>query len=85
MGCFSTIHKTKEQKKKAGEALNQYLKKYITSDEELRVLLLLLSRNWVDQWVNKVDPIEFMREVVRKHFATKKQTMIGWGFLIDKI
>jgi len=66
------IHKTKKEKKKAWEVLSPYLKKYIASNEESRVLLLLFPRNLVDELVEKENPEEFIEEAVRKYLDPRK-------------
>ena len=66
------VHKAKKEKKKVWDVLNPYLKKYITSDGESRVLLLLFPRNLHDEWGEKENPKEFIKEAVRKYLAAKK-------------
>ena len=66
------IHKVKKEKRKAWEVLSPYLRKYVTADEEMRVLLLLVPRDLADVLLKKEDPDEFIEEAVRRYFATKK-------------
>jgi hypothetical protein len=66
------IHKAKKEKKKAWEVLNPYLRKYISSDQETRILLILFPKDLVEQLLTKEDPDRFIEEAIRKHLATKK-------------
>ena len=45
------IHKAKKEKKKIWDVLSPYLKKYIASNGESRVLLLLFPRDLFDELV----------------------------------
>ena len=64
------IHKAKKEKKKLWEVLTPYLKKYIASDGESRVLLMLFPRNLVDQLGEEENPEQLIEEAVRKSLAT---------------
>ena len=66
------IRKAKKEKKKVWEVLTPFLNKYVDTDEETRVLLLLFPRNLTDELVKKEDPDELIEEAVRKYLATKK-------------
>jgi hypothetical protein len=66
------VHKAKKEKKKVWDVLSPYLKKYIASDGESRVLLLLFPRNLLDELVEKENPEELIEEAVRKYLATQK-------------
>ena len=66
------VHKAKKEKKKVWDVLSPYLKKYIASDGESRVLLLLFPRNLLDELVEKEKPEEFIEEAVQKYLAAKK-------------
>jgi len=66
------IHKTKKEKKKVWEVLAPFLKKYVDTDEETRVLLLLFPKDLADQLVKKENPDELIEEAVRKYLAPKK-------------
>jgi hypothetical protein len=66
------IHRAKKEKKKIWDVLSPYLKKYIASNGELRVLLLLFPRNLLDELVEKENPEELIEEAVRKYLATQK-------------
>jgi len=66
------IHKAKKEKKKVWDVLGPFLKKYILSDEETRVLLILFPKDLVEQLLRKDDPDGFMQEAVRKHLAKER-------------
>ncbi len=66
------IHKTKKEKKRIWDVLSPYLKKYISADEETRVLLILFPKDLVEQIISKDDPDGFIEEAITKHLATKK-------------
>ena len=61
------IHKAKKEKKKAWEILSPFLKKYVSADQETRVLLILFPKDLVDQLLSTDDPDGFIEEAVRKH------------------
>jgi hypothetical protein len=60
------IHKAKKEKKKVWEVLTPFLNKYVDTDEETRVLLLLFPKDLADQLLKKEDPDELIEEAVRK-------------------
>ena len=66
------IHKAKKEKKKAWEVLNPYLRKYISSDQDARVLLILLPNKLVEQLLAKEDPDEFIEEAIKKQLIHHK-------------
>jgi hypothetical protein len=66
------IHKAKKEKKKVWEVLTPFLNKYVDTDEETRVLLLLFPKDLADQLLKKEDPDELIEEAVRKYLAQKK-------------
>jgi hypothetical protein len=66
------IHKTKKEKKKAWEVLSPYLRKFIDSDEENRVLLLHFPRELANELMKKENPDRFIEESIRKNLALKK-------------
>jgi hypothetical protein len=49
-----------------------FLNKYVDTDEETRVLLLLFPKDLADQLVKKEDPDELIEEAVRKYLVPKK-------------
>lgn len=63
------IHKAKKEKKKAWEILSPFLKKYLSSDQETRMLLILFPKDLVDQLLTKDDPDEFIQEAIKKHLG----------------
>jgi hypothetical protein len=66
------VHKTKKEKRRAWDVLSPYLKKYIDTDEETRVLLLLFPRDLGDELLKKEDPEELIEEAIREYLVTKK-------------
>ena len=69
------VHKVKKDKKKVWNVLRPFLKKYIVTDDENRVLLLLFPKKLVDELVKKEDPDRFIEEAIRKHLTTEKQSI----------
>ena len=63
------IHKAKKEKKKAWEVLNPYLRKYISSDQETRLLLILFPKDLVEKLLTKEDPDGFIEEAIKKHLG----------------
>ena len=61
------IHKAKKEKKKAWEVLSPFLKKYLSADQENRVLLILFPKDLVDELRTEEDPDAFIEEAIRKH------------------
>jgi len=57
------IYKAKKEKKKAWEILSPFLKKYVSADQETRVLLILFPKDLVEQIISKDDPDGFMRRL----------------------
>jgi|GEM_PF-1861180 len=64
-------HKAKKEKKKAWEVLSPFLRKYLSSDQEKRVLLILFPMDLVDRLLAEEDPDEFIEEAIKKHLLTK--------------
>ena len=58
-------HKVKKDKKQVWQVLSPFLKKYILSDEETRVLLLLFPKDLVDELLKKKDPDNFIEQALR--------------------
>ena len=65
-------HKAKKEKKKAWDVLSPFLKKYLSSDHETRILLILFPKDLVDQILTKDDPDGFIEEAIRKRLGTTK-------------
>jgi hypothetical protein len=63
------IHKAKKGKKRAWDVLSPFLRKYVSADEENRVLLLLFAKDLVDQLLTKDDPDNFIREAIKKQLG----------------
>ena len=63
------VHKVRKDKKKVWDILNPYLRKYISSDQNTRVLLILFPRNLVDQLLAKDDPDRFIKEAIKDHLG----------------
>jgi hypothetical protein len=63
------MHKAKKEKKKAWDVLNPFLKKYLSSDQETRVLLILFPKDLVEQLLTKDDPDGFIEEAIRHHLS----------------
>ena len=63
------IHKVKKEKKKAWDILSPFLKKYVSADEETRVLLILFPKEMVEQLLTKEDPDGFIEEAIRKQLG----------------
>ena len=66
------VHKAKKEKKKAWEVLRPFVKKYISCDEEKRMLLILFPERLVDQILDQEDPDEFIEEAIRKQLGLDK-------------
>ena len=60
------VHKTKKDKKTVWEVLTPFLKKYIASDKEHRILLLLFPSHLTEQLIQKEDPERFMQEALQE-------------------
>ena len=66
------IHKAKKEKKRAWDVLSPFLKKYVSADEETRVLLILFPKDLVEQLVTMDDPDSFIKEAIKKHLGRDK-------------
>jgi hypothetical protein len=66
------IQKAKKEKKKAWDVLSPFLKKYLSSDEDSRVLLILFPKDLVDQVLKEEDPDEFIQGAIRKRLSTTR-------------
>ena len=63
------IHKAKKDRKKAWEVLSPFLRKYVSADEETRVLLILFPKDLIDQLLTEDDPDGFVREAIKGHLG----------------
>lgn len=61
------VHKAKKEKKKVWDILSPFLRKYVSADEETRVLLILFSKEMVEQLLTKEDPDRFIEEAIKRH------------------
>ena len=52
--------------------LSPYLKKYIASDEQSKILFLLFPQDLVDELVEEENPEDLIEDAVRKYLAAKK-------------
>ena len=66
------IHKAKKGKKKAWDVLSPFLKKYSSSDEETRVLLILIPKDLIEQLLTKDDPDGFIRGAILNDLSRDK-------------
>ena len=58
------IHKAKKDKRKAWDILCPFLKKYLSSDQETRVLLILFPKDLVEKLLAKDDPDGFIQKAL---------------------
>jgi len=63
------VHKAREGKKKVWDILCPFLRKYISSDQNTRILLILFPRGIVDRVLAKDDPDWLVEEAIRKHLG----------------
>ena len=63
------IHKAKKEKKKAWDVLNPFLKKYVSADEETRLLLILFPKDLVDELLAKDNPDRFIGQAIKTHLG----------------
>ena len=60
------IHKAKKEKKKVWEILSPFLKKYLSADQEYRILLILFPKDLLDRLMERDDPDKFIEQALRK-------------------
>ena len=58
-------HKVKKDKKQVWQVLSPFLKKYVLSDEQTRVLLLLFPTDLLDELLKEKDPDSFIEQAIR--------------------
>ena len=63
-------HKVKKDKKKVWPVLRPCVRKYVSSDEEHRVLLMLLPKELIEELLDKEDPDEFIQQAIRNRLKT---------------
>ena len=66
------IHKAKKEKKKAWDILSPFLRKYVSADEETRILLVLFPKDLVEQLLAKDNPDDFIKEAIKKNLFRDK-------------
>ncbi len=66
------IHKAKKEKKKAWDVLSPFLRKYISADEETRVLLILFPKDLVEELMREDDADAVIRKAIKEHLAKGK-------------
>jgi hypothetical protein len=72
-------HKVKKDKKKVWPVLRPFVRKYVSSDGQLRVLLMLLPKELVEELLEKEDPDEFIQQAIRKQLKTTSQDPLSQG------
>ena len=60
------VHKTKKDKKTIWEVLTPFLKKYVASDKEHRLLLLLFPNHLTEQLMQTTDPERYIQEAIQE-------------------
>jgi hypothetical protein len=63
------IHKAKKEKKKAWDVLSPFLRKYVSAEEETRILLILFPKDLVEQLLTKDNPDDFIKEAIKQHLG----------------
>jgi hypothetical protein len=63
-------HKVRKDRRNVWQVLKPYLKKYINSNDEHRVLLLLFPAKLVDELVKGEDPDGFVEQAIRNHLES---------------
>ena len=66
-------HKVEKDKKKVWPVLRPFVRKYVSSDEEHRVLLMLLPKELIGELLDKEDPDAFIQQAIRDHLKTTPQ------------
>jgi hypothetical protein len=66
------VHKARKDKKKVWDILSPYLRKYISSDQNTRVLLILFPKDLVGQLLAKDDPDGFVEGAIRKRLGSDR-------------
>ena len=66
------VHKAKKDDKRVWDVLGPFLRKYVSSDEDNPVLLILFPRELVDDLLEKEDPDKFIKEAIKDRLATGK-------------
>jgi hypothetical protein len=66
------VHKAKMDKKKVWDVLGPFLRKYLSSDEDNRVLLILFPKELVQELSAKDDPDRFIEDAIREHIERSR-------------
>jgi hypothetical protein len=72
-------HKVKKDKKKVWPVLRPFVRKYVSSDEEHRVLLMLLPKELIEELLDKEDPDAFIQQAIRDQLKTTSQDPLSQG------
>ena len=72
-------HKVKKDKKKVWPVLRPFVRKYVSSDNEQRVLLMLLPKELVEELLEKEDPDEFIQQAIRIQLETSPPDPLSQG------
>ena len=72
-------HKVKKDKKKVWPVLRPFVRKYVSSDVEHRVLLMLLPKELIEELLDKDNPDEFILQAIRNRLETTPQDPLSQG------
>ena len=72
-------HKVKKDKKKVWPVLRPFVRKYVSSDRQQRVLLMLLPKEIVEELLEKEDPDEFIQQVIRIQLESSPPDPLSQG------
>jgi hypothetical protein len=72
-------HKVKKDKKKVWPEHRPFVRKYVSSDEEHRVLLMLLPKELIEELLDKEDPDAFIQQAIRDQLKTTSQDPLSQG------
>jgi hypothetical protein len=72
-------HKVKKDKKKVWPVLRPFVRKYVSSDEKHRVLLMRLPKELVEELLENEDPDEFIQQAIRDQLKTTSQDPLSQG------
>ena len=73
------INKVKKDKKKVWGVLSPFLRKYISSDRENQVLLILFPKELVEELLEKESPDEFIQQAIRKQLEKNPPDPLSQG------
>jgi len=72
-------HKGKKDKKKVWPVLRPFVRKYVSSDEKHRVLLMILPKELTEELLDKEDPDAFIQQAIRKQLTTSPPDTLSQG------